>query len=115
MSRSKCMLFLLVLAMLILGACQPIQAPAEMQAEVAPQPTPMVIESTNDVPLIALDEAKKHFDNDTAIFVDSRGEAEYDTKHIAGAIRLPIVTLDKFGDMLSDTLPKDKLIITYCT
>ena len=113
--RKIVFVFTVVIAVLFLSACMPIQDPAAMEAEAVPQPPPMVIENANEVPRIALDEAKQHFDNGTAIFVDSRSEAEYDQAHIAGAIRLPTVTGDEFGDMLRDTLPTDRLIITYCT
>lgn len=101
---------LLVLAVLLLSACMPIQDPAAMEAEVAPTPPPMVIERQSEVPRIALDEAKQHLDNGTAIFVDARSQSEYDQAHIAGAIHR------KTGVGTHDNeLPKDQLIITYCT
>ena len=102
---------LLVLTVLLVSACMPIQNSAAPQAEVAPQPPPMIIESASEVPRISLDEAKEQFDNGTATFVDSRSEGEYDQAHIAGAIRLPPEPIETLGD----TLPKDQLIITYCT
>jgi 3-mercaptopyruvate sulfurtransferase SseA len=100
-----------VIVVLFLSGCQPIQAPAEMQAEVAPTLIPMVIEKRSEVPRIPLDEAKQHFENGTAIFVDSRSASEFEGEHIAGAIHLETGTVDT----LENELPKDQLIITYCT
>lgn len=102
---------LFVIAVLFLSACMPIQDPAATQAEEVPQPAPMSIERASDVPRITLEEAKEHFENGTAIFVDSRDQTDYDVEHIAGALARPTVPLSELGD----TMPKDQLIITYCT
>jgi hypothetical protein len=101
---------LLVIAFLLLSGCMPLQAPAAMQAEAAPSPTPTIIENAGDVPRISLDEAKAHFDNGTAIFVDARSKGDYDIEHIDGAV-LSTLPASKLGN----TIPKDQLIITYCT
>ena len=79
----------------------------DSQAEAAPSPTPTIIENAGDVPRIALDEAKVHFDNGTAIFVDTRGKGDYDIEHIDGAV-LSTLPVSKLGN----TIPKDQLIIT---
>ena len=87
---------MLVIAVLFLNACMPVQDPATMQAEVE---------------RITLEEAKQHFDNGTALFVDARAESDYDQAHIANAIRLSADQIATLGE----TLPKDQLMITYCT
>lgn len=79
---------LLVIAVLLLSACQPIRDAAEMQAALTPTPTSMVITSPSEVPRITLDEAKKHFDEGTALFIDARSKDAYEQAHIAGAILL---------------------------
>ena len=114
--------FLLVIFVLVLSACMPIEDLAATQPETAAQPTSIVIEHPDDVPRISLDDAKQHFDNGTAIFIDSRQEEDYEQAHIAGAISLPdSATLFIQGnlhealDNLENELPKDQLIITYCT
>jgi hypothetical protein len=105
---------LLVITVLLMSACMAVQGPNTMEVtetETVPQPTPMIIKSAGLVPRLTLDEAKEHFDNGTAIFIDTRSQAEFDREHIAGAI---------YGRSLSaselvNTLPKDQLVITYCT
>lgn len=101
---------LLVIAVLFLSGCMPLQNPVAMQVEAAPSPTPLTIENAGNVPRIALEEAKEHFDNGTAIFVDARNKGNYDIEHIAGA-HLSTLPVSKLGN----TIPKDQLIITYCT
>jgi hypothetical protein len=107
------------IAVLFLSACTPIPVdPVATQDEPTPQPTPVVIESASDVPRIPLNEAKLHFDNGTAIFVDSHSFCDYENEgHIPDAI---LYTYAKeFYQIMADTLgtelPKDQLIIVYCT
>ena len=71
----------------------------------------MIIETASDVPRISVDEAKQQIDNSTAIFVDSRSAAQYEFKHIVGAIHLNETSIPASDG----ALPKDQLIITYCT
>lgn len=65
----------------------------------------------SEVPRIALADAKKDYDDDNVVIVDSRPEAAYKQEHITGAINIPIgSTDDKFA-----TIPKGKKIIVYCS
>ena len=113
--QKKMFAALFIIAVLFMSACAPIQEPAATQApaqgEEAPQPEPMAIKNKGEVPRITLEEAKAHFDNGTATFVDSRGATDYEQAHIAGAIHRHELSMSD----LVDTLPKDQLIITYCT
>ena len=47
----------------------------------------------------------------TAIVVDVRNKAMWDAGHIRGAKLLPVTELDK----RANELPKDKMIVTYCS
>ena len=100
----------LVVAAALLAACAPIQTPTAAPPAAA-QPEPVTIESAADVPRISVEEAKVHFDNGTAVFVDSRGRRFYDMQHIAGAMPPPEVD----PPALDNSIPKDQLIIAYCT
>jgi 3-mercaptopyruvate sulfurtransferase SseA len=64
-----------------------------------------------EVPRITLEDAKKAFDNNSALFVDARSLDVYKQEHITGAIDVP------FGAPESqvDSIPKGKTIIVYCT
>lgn len=100
-------LLLIIFCTCIVSACQLQTAQQEPQA----QRSLMSIADPSQVPRVTLAEAKAHFDDESAYFVDSRGRIEYEEQHIAGAYYLPIVGLKEH----LDELPKDKLVIAYCT
>jgi 3-mercaptopyruvate sulfurtransferase SseA len=64
-----------------------------------------------DVPRISLAEAKKAFDEKSAVIIDARPEATYNTEHIAGAINIPFGEQDK----MMDKVPKGRKLIIYCS
>src|SRR5258708_25585173 len=64
-----------------------------------------------DAPRISLENAKKGFDDGTAIFIDARPEDTYRDEHLKGAIN---VISDTLKAKLKD-LPKDKTIVVYCS
>ncbi|MFZ1701229.1 MAG: rhodanese-like domain-containing protein [Pyrinomonadaceae bacterium] len=63
-----------------------------------------------EVPRITVDEAKKAFDDGSAVFVDSRSHAAFEQERIKGAVQIEGAAEDRF-----DKLPKGKKIIVYCT
>ena len=78
------------------------------QAEIAPY---VKYSSDADVPRIPLEDAKREYDNGTAVIVDARPEPSYKQEHIAGALNIPIGSPDtRFSE-----IPKGKKIIVYCS
>lgn len=63
-----------------------------------------------DVERIPLAEAKKAFDDGSAIFVDTHSAASFEVQHVKGAINIPPDQIAK-----ADSLPKGKKIIAYCS
>lgn len=62
--------------------------------------------------IIGTDELKERMnDPKTFILVDARDEEDYKKMHIRGAISIPVYDIEK----LSDTLDKEKEVITYCS
>lgn len=64
-----------------------------------------------DVPRVSLSDAKKAYDDGTAVFVDVRDSASYRQSHIPGALSIP---LDELASRENELNPSD-WIITYCT
>jgi 3-mercaptopyruvate sulfurtransferase SseA len=60
---------------------------------------------------ITVDEARKALTEGTAVLVDVRAAEAYQSEHAKGALSIP---LDDVAARAGE-LPKDKLIITYCT
>ena len=65
----------------------------------------------DDTPRISLADAKKDFDADNAVFIDTRSDASYDNEHIKGSVNIPAIDFpNKYK-----SLPKDKKLIAYCS
>jgi len=63
---------------------------------------------------INADEAVKIFQGGNGIFIDARHEDEFNEGHIKGALSLPLRTLETNPGLIQG-LPKDTLIVTYCS
>jgi hypothetical protein len=74
-----------------------------------PQPTATVL--AVEISRIKVDEAKALLDSGQAILIDARAAASYTSQHATGAISLP----EASADTLIPQLPKDKILIFYCT
>jgi 3-mercaptopyruvate sulfurtransferase SseA len=87
-----------------------VTASAPPAAVVTPQPenTP----ATWVPPRIAVDEAYQRIQKgEDIVIVDVRSEAAYGQEHITNAVSVPWTNLkEKYG-----LLPKDKLLLLYCT
>jgi len=84
-------------------------ASAAQSTTAIPPPTQNAEEK---IPRVKVDEAKKMVAEGKAIFIDVRGSDAYKMSHIKGALDVPKTKLDG-GDFSG--LPKDKLIIAYCS
>lgn len=97
-----------VFAIALVTGCQNAPAP---QVSKTPTATPDLHTAADDAPRISVADAKKEFDAGTAVFVDTRAEAQFKSERIAGAISMPADTVeDKYS-----TLPSGKKIIAYCS
>jgi hypothetical protein len=67
--------------------------------------------SDADVPRITLEDAKKEYDNGTAVIIDARGEDAFKQEHVKGSLNIPIGSPEsRFSE-----IPKGKNIIVYCS
>ena len=114
-------IFAVFILILSTSACN---APASPTPTAEPTPTAIVevipAPATGKIPLIEAEvsrvttqDAKAAFDNGTAIIVDVRSQAAYDTSHVAGAINIQLGEFE--SNIVNIDLPKDQWIITYCT
>jgi hypothetical protein len=100
------------------AACTDVAAPVS----ISKSPTPAVSSPAaqtdshghtdgEDAPRISLADAKKAFDEKSAIFIDTHVKATYDAGHIPGAMNVTVQDLEaRFS-----TIPKGKKIIAYCS
>ena len=105
-----------VLACAKTDASSPAPEPVATNATPDPNFSPAPIYAApapvqDDAPRISLADAKKDFDEGTAIILDVRAEDVYKQEHVKGSIN---VTFENLKEK-AKTLPKDKKIITYCS
>jgi len=85
-------------------------AASALAAAPPPPPSPMS-PASEEARRINPADARKALANNEAVLVDVRDKGSYDTEHAQGALLIPVAEIPtRAGE-----LPKDKLIITYCT
>ena len=100
----------MITALAVFAACQnsALSSPAVSSGD----PVPKAVDANADeTPRITLADAKKEFDADAAIFIDTRSAAQFQAEHIKGAINIPT---SEFAARYKE-VPKDKKIIAYCS
>lgn len=77
------------------------------------QPTVPAGSTDQDVPRISMDEFKALYDDPAKrpVIIDVRAASGYDAGHIKGAINFPE---EQIATLVSQ-LPKDKLVVAYCS
>ena len=65
---------------------------------------------TTEVPRISLEDAKKAYDDKSALFIDARAVEAYRTEHVKGAISFPLGSTNDYS-----SVPRGKTIIVYCS
>ena len=94
-------------AVVALTACNSAEwKNAKTVAPPASVPTP-----ADGVRRVTVDELKQMLANDQAVVIDVRNQASYDAGHIKSARLITEAEVKNH----SDELPKDKLIVTYCS
>jgi 3-mercaptopyruvate sulfurtransferase SseA len=118
-------IFSLAVAALFIAACNDAAEPVNISratpapgapsepAQPAQQPgvDPHGHTEGADAPRISLADAKKAFDDRSAVFIDTHLKNAYDDGHIPGAINIPVAELE----LKINTIPKGKKIIAYCS
>ena len=102
-----------ILSVIAFAACnsnenllsQNSSAPANKTATPPPPPP------TDTAKRIGADELHKLWSSNQVLIIDTRAESAYQQEHIKGSISMPT------GTVLQriDELPRDKMIVAYCT
>lgn len=118
-------IFLLSLTLLLIMACNFVAPEATAEpTQTPPLALTTIVEPTSSlpnnlprdeaaVPRVSPEQALAALNSGAAIIVDVRSKEAYDQEHIAGAISIPLATIET--DPTSLDLKKDQWIITYCT
>ena len=106
--------FLLSGLTLIAGCNDAAKPPIVTQSTPAPAATRQVHDHDDeghDAPRISLADAKKAYDDGTAVIVDVRDKGAYNQEHVKDALHIPLAEVATN----MDKLPKGKKIIVYCS
>ena len=99
-----------MLGVLALTACNSAEQKATKSSSLAAA-SPAQNVPSDGVRRVTVVELKDLIDRNKAFVVDVRNDASYNAAHIKGAKLIPEAEVGK----RSDELPKDKLIVTYCS
>ena len=100
-----------VLAVAVLTACNSAEWRNASTSPVAPNGTQAPVATPDGVRRVTVKELKQMVDDNEAVVIDVRNEASYNMGHIKGSKLIPEAEVAK----RSDELPKNKLIVTYCS
>jgi 3-mercaptopyruvate sulfurtransferase SseA len=113
----------MILAVLALTACNSTdgsgsgsqaRSPSARQSpsqSPAPAAKPSATQQGDGVRRVTTAELKEALDKGTAIVIDVRAEEQYKAGHIKGALHIPEAQIAE----RSAELPRDKMIVTYCS
>jgi|tagenome__1003787_1003787.scaffolds.fasta_scaffold19130174_1 3-mercaptopyruvate sulfurtransferase SseA len=103
---------LISVAAVVFAACNALDHTVSSNTKPSPSPAPGSDAVYADgARRVTADEMLKMVKNNEAVIIDVRNQASYDLGHIPGAKLIPA------GEILNhlDELPKDKMIVTYCS
>jgi 3-mercaptopyruvate sulfurtransferase SseA len=102
-----------ILAVAVLTACNSAEWRNASTSPIAPKGTPQLAATPqpDGVRRVTVKELKQMLDDNEAVVIDVRNEASYNMGHIKGSKLIPEAEVAK----RLDELPKNKLIVTYCS
>lgn len=108
-------MLILLVAVVFVAGCNAVDSNTSTQAanpaNTANTTTPVSQIPHADVPRITTNELETLMKEDKAVVVDVRNKAMYDQGHIRGAKLIPV---GEVGARANE-LPRDKMIVTYCS
>ena len=107
-------LLVMVITVMLCTGCGKVVGNTAATPEPGTSPTtPSTITTVSTIPghTITVQDAKTLLDSgsNTAVFIDVRTQADYDTLHIPGAVLIPV---EELPARLSE-VPKDKQVVVY--
>ena len=111
MHRLYSFLAVALLGLAVLSACNSAEQKISKAGPIAPQQPPSTSAPTDGIRRITVVELRDLLAKNEAVVIDVRNDASFKAGHIRGAKLIPVAdTLNHLNE-----LPKDKLIVTYCS
>ncbi|HSU25762.1 MAG TPA: rhodanese-like domain-containing protein [Pyrinomonadaceae bacterium] len=109
--RNLVLIFGLAMLAFVVACANPAAPPVRVENAASPSNAASAEQQHDDAPRISLADAKKDFDDGTAIIMDVRSEEAYKQEHIKSSINLA----NGINDEQLNKIPKGKKIIAYCS
>lgn len=100
------------LVIVLAGAALGLAANAVSPRRIPLLTPPKTLEQASDK--LPLETAKSLWSSGTALFLDARATADYNSGHIAGALSLPMEEFDDHYPQVQPMLTPDSSIVVYC-
>jgi len=110
MHRFYSFLAIALLGLAVLTGCNSAEQKTSSAGPIAPE-KPANVAPTDGIRRITVVELRDLLAKNQAVVIDVRNQEAYDVAHIQGARLIPVADTLKH----IDELPKDKLIVTYCS
>ena len=103
---------LIVFVAITLAACNAADTTSNNNATPAtPAPTVAAHHPTDNTPRVTTTELDQLMKDGKVVVVDVRNKASYEMGHIRGSVLIPVTEI---GTRAKE-LPRDKMIVTYCS
>jgi 3-mercaptopyruvate sulfurtransferase SseA len=100
-----------LLAVIVLTACNSKEQTQKTSSAATPATSPAPLPPGDSARRITPAEVKDELAKNDVVIIDVRGEAAYKAGHIKGARLIPATEILAHVD----ELPRDKMIVTYCS
>jgi len=110
MRRVYAFLSIALLGLSVLAGCNSAENKNSSAGPIVPQ-TPPKVAPTDGIRRITVQETRDLLAKNQAVVIDVRNQESFNQSHIQGAKLIPVADTLKH----IDELPKDKLIVTYCS
>ena len=102
---------LLLLSVVVLGACHSTDATRKPVAQRTPQSTQVETVNADGIRRITIHDLEELRTNGKVFIVDVRNQAAFDQGHLPGAVLIPS---NEVATRIKE-FPRDKTIVTYCS
>ena len=102
---------LILLLSLGFAACNSVDSNSNVTANKVSTPSPTIAQQRDGVQRVTTAELAELMKQGNVVVVDVRNKDMYDLSHIRGAKLIPINEIGERGK----ELPRDKMIVTYCS
>lgn len=105
---------IILIVSVVLASASYVIRPVNMNPGSGGSTTGAGDEESGAIQVVTLEDARRHFEQGTALFADARPQDAFRSGRIQGAINLDPNEFDDWSGNFFSKTPPDQIIITYC-